>query len=223
MSYFRPSGFRDAQLVSQFLEKDCACKLGPNGKQCVTHFDQNHIFEHLSNCWELTKEELDMGILGQLNALSTIGTISPWLKRRQISMTFRHSGHIICKDTFLFLHGIGKRKFENLQAHFISNGLSQCTYGNTCRLPHNVTSEKQIQRVEKFMCNHGTQQRSLPTWTSAWSLRQPWQRTDAAIVSLASLCSSAIRNSLQQWRSNPSVVQNIQWPVGVIPPERIGQ
>ena len=65
-------------------------------------------------CAELSRVELDMAILGQLAALLVSTPLTsghrPSSQRQQTKMAFHFMGNPICRDTFLILHGIGKRK-----------------------------------------------------------------------------------------------------------------
>ena len=57
---------------------------------------------------ELNKDELDLVILGKLAALtkSHETATSGHPSRQTLHTTFLHSGHKVCKNTFLFLHNI---------------------------------------------------------------------------------------------------------------------
>ena len=63
----------------------------------------------------LTREVLDMVIIGQIMAFTSLDVVvgpshkhSPTLRRRLRVKTFYHQGSKICRSTFLTLHGIGK-------------------------------------------------------------------------------------------------------------------
>ena len=58
----------EVALVKCFLQAECGCKMGKDGKPCTSSLTFHDVFEYRDNCHELTSDELDMVILGQLNA-----------------------------------------------------------------------------------------------------------------------------------------------------------
>ena len=63
------------------------------------------------------------------------------------------AGLQICRATFLMLHGIVKRRYANLKAHFRAKGLSPRTHGNRRRLLHNAFSPDTVNGVVRFIDN----------------------------------------------------------------------
>ena len=65
-----------------------------------------------AQCAELTRDELDLVILGQISALlsnnDTINGHRPSAPRQRSAMAFYHCGIKVCRVTFQKLHGIGK-------------------------------------------------------------------------------------------------------------------
>ena len=95
--------------LSAFLEKGCGCKRS-KGKPCYSLFSRDHYESMRMQCRELSRDELDLVILGQIAALlaHTSNTIAPKpLPRQRSSMAFYHGGVQICRKTFQKLHGIG--------------------------------------------------------------------------------------------------------------------
>ena len=79
---------------------------------------------------ELESNTLDMIILGQINAhhfsediQDHTGNASETERVKDYSVFYWH-GHPICLTTFLFLHGIGKKRFRNLLKHYRLNVFS---------------------------------------------------------------------------------------------------
>ena len=76
-------------------------------------------------CAELSRNELDLVILGQITALlrNCLMTTAhrPSIPRHRSTMSFHYSGEQICRDTFLKLHGIGKM----LCAECVKQSISQ--------------------------------------------------------------------------------------------------
>lgn len=67
----------------------------------------------------------------------------------------------ICLKTFMFLHGIGKKRFRNLLKHYQLNGLAVRTHGNTRKLPWNSSTIEDKERAIIFIKNFG-EANSLP-------------------------------------------------------------
>lgn len=55
---------------------------------------------------------------------------------------------------FLVLHGIGIKRFRNLQQHFKEHGISARIHGNRGRLPARTCSFDAIQGVTSFLDNY---------------------------------------------------------------------
>lgn len=99
----------DPQLTA-FLVSGCGCKQD-QGKPCFQSFPREHYESLRMQCAELTRNDLDLILFGQLSALlsTTASTQShrPATSRQRSSMTFYHRGIRVCRKTFLILHGIG--------------------------------------------------------------------------------------------------------------------
>ena len=63
-------------------------------------------------------------------------------------------GFPICKDFFLNLYGIGKKRLENLQRHYKKNGILPRVHGNKERLHIRVCSLETVQTVVSFLDNY---------------------------------------------------------------------
>ena len=57
----------------------------------------------------------------------------------------------MCKCTFIFVHSVGSKQFKNLVTHFMQNGLSLRTHGNTKRLPANTLAFSVTEGVAQFI------------------------------------------------------------------------
>ena len=64
----------------------------------------------------------------------------------------------MCRNTFQFLHEVGKEPLSNLKKHLRENGLIARGHGNTSRLPHNVLSQDVLQRTVMFIKNFASEQ-----------------------------------------------------------------
>ena len=150
----------DVQLCQQFVQQTCGCDLA-NGKPCSDRFSLEHYITLRAQCSFLTHDELDLTLLGTI--MSTInmddsiydGRHKP-AKRTRTTMGFMHQGHEVCKKTFLFLYGIGKKRLTAVKKSYKTNGLETRRHGNTKRLPHNH-SHILVAGVVKFLTNYAEQ------------------------------------------------------------------
>ena len=59
-------------------------------------------------------------------------------KRRHVTMGYKHHGVDVCRNTFLFLHGIGKDCLQNIKDHYNEEGLQARVHKNTKRSPYHA-------------------------------------------------------------------------------------
>ena len=111
------------------------------GRPCSGQFPIGHYIEFRGQCRELSRQELDMALLGQLNAFTFSGENAvrhPTLSRQHTYAVFWHCGQRVCRKTFLFLHTISEKRLKNLKSSLSRNELTPRTHGNTRRLPANT-------------------------------------------------------------------------------------
>ena len=95
--------------LDEFLVRGCCCV-----SKCYQLFDRAEYERRRDEANELSRDELDMVVLGQIMAFTcTDSVVGPSHKhtptqRRQTRVNFFHQGKRICRETFLALHGIGK-------------------------------------------------------------------------------------------------------------------
>ena len=119
------------ECVQSFVSCGCGCQLW-GGKSCSGQFYLDHFLEFRGQCKELTRAELDMALLGQLNAFmfSSEPTARsttqrhPSDGRQRVYTVFWHRGVKVCRKAFLFLHTISEKRFKNLKSSILLNGLS---------------------------------------------------------------------------------------------------
>ena len=71
------------QLVTQFMVSGCGCSKA-QGKPCYQQFSQEHTASVRASCTQLSHAELDMAILGQLQAcLNTSSAVSVQARHRE--------------------------------------------------------------------------------------------------------------------------------------------
>ena len=104
---------QETEKLKALLAEGCGCKRA-GGKPCSTLFSVEHFLSIRLQCAELTREELDFVLLGQIMATLSDGPHTTAEKHRHTaterkltSMTFYHAGQRICGRTFQWLHGIG--------------------------------------------------------------------------------------------------------------------
>ena len=104
-----PSPCSHDKKLDNFLMKGCGCKLN-NGISCYNIFDRSHYSNIRDQCDSLSKDELDLIVLGQImaniNSDDDVGPNSPKVYRLK-RLSFFHQGRRICRGTFLILHNIG--------------------------------------------------------------------------------------------------------------------
>ena len=151
----------ELHLCEEFLEKTCGCKK-VKGKPCSSLFTLDHYIDLRAQSSFLTHDELDLVLLGCIMCTVIIdecirdGRHKP-VKRRRTSITFMHHAHEVCKMTFGFLYGVGRRRIMALKDSYLENGLETRIHGNTKRLPHNQMTHRAICNVVKFLQNYAEQ------------------------------------------------------------------
>ena len=147
----------DEEKCSDFVRHTCGCKKA-GGDPCSSLFSADHYVTLRAQAALLTRNELDMVILGSI--MSTTLDVTHSIKdgrhkdskRRKVSSNFMHHGHHVCKVTFAFLHGIGiNHRVLAIRKHYEENGMETRTHQNSKRLPARTLSFDDINRVVKFL------------------------------------------------------------------------
>ena len=116
------------------LSKTFSCKCEA---KCYELFTSDELRSFRLQHSEMDHNELDMHILGKIESdihdgASTSKTkVKSQTKRQRTRLTFRQKGNIICRDTFMYIHGISKDNLNNLKSHFLSHGCQQRVHGNS--------------------------------------------------------------------------------------------
>ncbi len=141
---------KEEQRVCKFIAETCKCKLGPKLTPCSNLFSKESIIDQREKCFELEKFELDMAILGQLQAFSnTVKTDEA--KKRHKYIEFLFTGRRVCRETFMFMHTISLKKYRNLLVHYSNNGLVSREHGNLHCKPHNRVPFNDIKAIVTFI------------------------------------------------------------------------
>jgi len=151
---FNPSEYPE---VEAFVNNSCGCDLADD-EPCSGLFSVEHYVNLRAQCCLLSKDELDMVLMGSIMSTVNIGDKihdgrhKP-AKRQRVTINFMHEGNKVCKKTFLFLYGIGKKRLQAVKSHYKTNGLEQREHGNKRNSPHNYSYD-QILAVHKFLINY---------------------------------------------------------------------
>ena len=101
------------QRVEDFLDVGCGC-ICYDGQPCSLRYTNQHVLSFRAECFELTKPELDLVLLGKLSAtMHTTEIVGPSAKHKETQRmrnrtTYLHEGWQVCAVTFQFLHTVGK-------------------------------------------------------------------------------------------------------------------
>ena len=102
--------------VKRFLRDGCGCSRGVKGGPCCQQFSEKLVLSNVNNCLELTRVELDLVILGNIQAVAKIDFIGKERKERS-RCSFLFQNIPICKDMFLHLYGLSYSRFRRLKGH----------------------------------------------------------------------------------------------------------
>ena len=138
--------------IPRFMTDGCGCKHN-DGQPCSNLFTAEQLQGSRLEANELSRDELDLVILGKLAAFLRVDKARPQQHRAH----FLHGGQKVCKKTFLFLHGIGEMRLKNLMKHFKQNGITGRTHGNTRHRPHHALSLPTVKSVVTFIVNYSEQ------------------------------------------------------------------
>ena len=158
----------DVRACEKFYSDTCGCDKN-KGNPCSKLFPLEHFIEMRAQCSFLTKDELDLMLMGfTSSAMLGTDTIKDGRhqhpsKRGQVTMSFKHHGLEVCRKTFLFLHGIGKDRLQNVKDHYKAEGMQVRINKNTKRPPHHAMPFIAIKYVVTFLNNYGEEHAiSLP-------------------------------------------------------------
>ena len=149
-------------LTNLYCSQGCTCTLGPSGQPCCSIFKLEHYRDYRAQCLEMTKEQLDLVILGQIAALTFSSTNlhnssqhrhSPQERQRQY-ITFLHQHQPVCRKTFSFLHAVGEKRLKALIQHYRHHGLVPRVHGNTGKPRANALLLHEVKHAISFIVNY---------------------------------------------------------------------
>ena len=88
--------------IARFLAGGCSCKLH-DGTPCCTQFTVSMLQEARAECRQLSREQLDMVVMGQLRVLCQRDSLTQRSKarnfeRKRTCTLFNFQGHRVCRD-----------------------------------------------------------------------------------------------------------------------------
>ena len=146
----------EKRRIARFLKSGCSCKL-LDGIPCSAQFTALILQEARDECRQLTREQLDMVIMGQLRALchmepSTQKKTARNSQRMRTCTPFHFRGHRVCRNTFVFLHTMSIARLKAIKHHWMENGM--CPRGRAKVLPHNTTKLSDIKNDVRYILQY---------------------------------------------------------------------
>ena len=156
MVEYDDDGYAEERRVARFLSSGCKCKLN-DGNPCYLLFTSPQICTARDDCRQLTRDQLDMVVMGQLRALCQSDSMTQKSKaknteRKRTNTQYRFGGHRICQTTFLFLHTMSVTRFDSIKRSWLEKGL--CPRLREKVLPHNATKLSDIKNVVRFILQY---------------------------------------------------------------------
>ena len=153
----------DEDVCAEFVRRTCGCKKA-NGMPCSSLFSVEHYITLRAQSALLTRNELDMVILGSLMSTTLDDNHCvkdgrhKGAKRHKVSSNFMHHGYNVCKATYAFLYGIGvNHRVLAIRKHYQEHGLEPRTHQNSKRLPARTLSFDDITRIVNFLQQYAEQ------------------------------------------------------------------
>ena len=155
---------KESLAVSQFTSKGCGCTLC-NGKPCSSQFTTEYITTYRNACLDLTHNELDLFLMGQLAAFGNSGQVviesrHHEKEREKAYTTIYHRGRRVCMTMFRVLHAVGKKRIFNLSRSLKHDGVRPRVNGNASKLPKHTLTFQSVETVVKFLLSY-TEQHGL--------------------------------------------------------------
>jgi len=152
----------ESKLITKFIEQKCRCV-----RSCSDVFsaDELRIMRAESKALDYNENNvnrLDVAILSELRALTATGTDTVSSKktskeRERVRTKFLLRGLAVCRDMFLFVHGISDKRFRKIQGIFLADGLVEKIHGNAKRIPHNSLAFVDTENVVTCIRNYAQQ------------------------------------------------------------------
>lgn len=140
----------------------CLCTLH-DGQPCSTRYTIEQLLDMRMHHLSMARDELDIVVLAKISTAVHLDATTITTKqkeqsvRNKIRSDYRHEGHKICRDTFMFMHAIFKDRLAALHKHYHENGVSPRVHGNKGNQPAHALTPDDCQRVVDFIFNYAEQ------------------------------------------------------------------
>ena len=145
---------QEEDTIATFVRETCGCRLGPNKQPCCVRISESTIRQTRNNCFQMSKQDLDLVVMAQVNALRThsMELPTPSEQFKPSTKYFMH-GIPICQTFFRFLHVLSSKRYKNICAALDKGDVTERIHGNTYRSTSNALSFEDMQWVKKFIAN----------------------------------------------------------------------
>jgi len=183
---------KEARKVDEFCASGCGCILVKGGP-CSFQFSKEYYVSARANVAELSWNELNMAVMGQVMALtysdvmkvnSTKHRHAP-AERQKTTTLFHHQGHRVCRTTFLFLHNMGEYRLKTIKVKYLADGLVPRIHGHTGRIPHHSLVHKDVECIISFIIQY-CDERNPSAWLGTWVQKRRYP--DTAICHHQEIC-----------------------------------
>ena len=157
MLFFIPRDTRN------YFDQGCHCTGGIQKGEKQFAFDE--FGDTLLNLHQLTKEQLDLEISGQSQAITPSSLCNKWKNPPSLYM---YRGLPVCKQTFCFIHSVGEKRLPVLKNHLNVEYVNERLHGNTKRVPVNATMYEQTEKLKSFIKNYANVKCCQYSRQSSW-------------------------------------------------------
>eukprot|EP00096_Caligus_rogercresseyi_P002928 TRINITY_DN15323_c0_g1_i1.p1 TRINITY_DN15323_c0_g1~~TRINITY_DN15323_c0_g1_i1.p1 ORF type:complete len:265 (-),score=57.92 TRINITY_DN15323_c0_g1_i1:388-1182(-) len=139
-----------AEVLNRF-RSGCPC-VSQEKKNCFSELDPVIVHAHRLNVADLSREELDMYLMGLLTAsLRHPGLTSRKKERTRLKTDYFFFGKELCLDAFLYVQNTNRYQIKSLRKHLMTQGLSPRVHGNAGKRPQNAFSLSEYEKVRGFL------------------------------------------------------------------------
>ena len=147
----------EVSTVKEFCSRGCGCAMA-----CTLKFSFQHLELTRANAAQLSRGELDMAIMGQVMAFTSCSqtTLNSTRhrhkpkQRQKNKMVFYHNGYQVCRNTFLFLHNIGKFRLDAIKRRYVTEGMVPRIHGHSGRTAPNALVLEDVRCILQFMMEY---------------------------------------------------------------------
>ena len=147
----------EVSTVKEFCSRGCGCEMA-----CTSKFSLQHIELTRANAAQLSRGELDMAIMGQVMAFTSCSqaTLNSTRhrhkpkQRQKNRMVFYHNGYQVCRNTFLFLHKIGKFCLDAIKSRYVTEGMVPHIHGHSGRTAPNALVLEDVRCILQFVMEY---------------------------------------------------------------------